>query len=394
MSRRPQSSGMESRMAPKYPFMRPVSYPRSANRSGPRRIAPPAYNRRALRLLCRAPCSTIVGGMQDPIYKLLFSLPRMAADLLRGFVPDGWACPLDLTTRKKLSAEYIGDDLHRRFGDMLWRIRFRDPVPRDHARELLVMLEFQSSVERGMPARVLSYTNLVHQELIRRGALHEGGVLPPVLPIVIYNGERRWTAAVEMAEITAPVDGWLARCQPSQWYVLVDVGAFGAQDLPAENWVSALVELENSASYPDLLRVLREVFARYREPEAQEFKEALYKWAQHSPLTLQGELLPSYRELEGGEMATLQEARAREWQARWFQRGHEQGIEQGQVEGRRALLRRQTARKFDAETAGRLSGVLNGLADPERLAEIGEWIIECETSAELLDRAKQMSRRG
>ena len=187
---------------------------------------------------------------------------------------------------------------------------------------------------------------------------------------------------------------WLARCQPSQWYVLVDVGAFGAQDLPAENWVSALVELENSASYPDLLRALREVFARYREPEAQGFKEALYKWAQHSPLTLQGELLPSYRELEGGEMATLQEARAREWQARWFRRGHEQGIEQGQVEGRRAMLRRQAAREFDAETAGRLCGVLNGLADPERLAEIGEWIIECETGAELLDRAKQMSRRG
>ena len=56
------------------------------------------------------------------------------------------------------------------------------------------------------------------------------------------------------------------------------------------------------------------------------------------------------------------------------------------------MLCRQTARKFDAATAERLSGVLNGLADAERLAEVGEWIIECGTGAELLDRAGRTSR--
>ena len=129
----------------------------------------------------------------DAAYKLLFSLPWMVADLLRGFMPGGWTRALDFTTLEKLPAEYIGDDLRRRLGDMLWRIHFRGPVPRGHARELLVMLEFQSSVDRAMPARILSYTALVHQELIRRGALREEGTLPPVLPIVVYNGERCWT---------------------------------------------------------------------------------------------------------------------------------------------------------------------------------------------------------
>ena len=84
-------------------------------------------------------------------------------------------------------------------------------------------------------------------------------------------------------------------------------------------------------------------------------------------------------------MATLHEARAREWEERWFQ--------QGQAEGRRVLICRQAARKFDAETADRLSGVRDGLADVERLAEVGEWIIECETGDELLDRAERTRRR-
>ena len=58
----------------------------------------------------------------------------------------------------------------------------------------------------------------------------------------------------------------------------------------------------------------------------------------------------------------------------------------------RALLRRQAERKFDADTAERFSGLLDGVTDPEHLAEIGEWIIECETGAELLARAGNANR--
>ena len=81
------------------------------------------------------------------------------------------------------------------------------------------------------------------------------------------------------------------------------------------------------------------------------------------------------------------EEQVREWTQQWF----EEGREEGRAE-ERALLCRQVARKFDADTAERLSGMLNGLADAERLAEVGEWIIECETGAELLGRAGRTSR--
>ena len=98
----------------------------------------------------------------------------------------------------------------------------------------------------------------------------------------------------------------------------------------------------------------------------------------------------------------------KEWTEQWFREGREQGLEQGLERGReqglerglepglergraeeRALLCRQAARKFDAETAARLAGLLDRLSDPERLAEVGDWIIECGTGPELLDRAGQ-----
>ena len=77
----------------------------------------------------------------------------------------------------------------------------------------------------------------------------------------------------------------------------------------------------------------------------------------------------------------------KEWTEQWFR----EGLERERAE-ERALLCRLAARKFDAETAERLSGLLDRLTDPERLAEVGDWIIECGTGADLLDRTGRLDR--
>ena len=53
---------------------------------------------------------------------------------------------------------------------------------------LLVLLEFQSTVEPAMATRMLTYTGMLYEKLIDDGVLREHGKLPPVLPIVICNG--------------------------------------------------------------------------------------------------------------------------------------------------------------------------------------------------------------
>ena len=80
---------------------------------------------------------------------------------------------------------------------------------------------------------------------------------------------------------------------------------------------------------------------------------------------------------------------AKEWTEQWLREGREEGLERGRAE-ERALLRRLAARKFDAETAERLSGLLERLTDPERLAEVGDSIIECGTGADLLERTARL----
>ena len=91
------------------------------------------------------------------------------------------------------------------------------------------------------------------------------------------------------------------------------------------------------------------------------------------------------REGTGPDHDPLLRSQRRRGYERGLEHGHERGLEHGRAE-ERALLCRQAARKFDDDTAQRLAVLLEQTADPERLAQAGIWILECETGAELLDR--------
>ena len=98
-------------------------------------------------------------------------------------------------------------------------------------------------------------------------------------------------------------------------------------------------------------------------------------------------------------MTTLMEARLQEWHdnaiaqgvQQGMRQGVQQGVRQGVHQGQADLLRRQAERRFGAATAQRLSALLDG-ADAGRLIEVGDWIVECGSGEELLERVRQAGR--
>lgn len=68
----------------------------------------------------------------------------------------------------------------------------------------------------------------------------------------------------------------------------------------------------------------------------------------------------------------------------------ERAHREGQGRGRATLVCRQARLKFGADTAERLAELLEDIADPERIARIGDRIIQCESGGELLARAGEV----
>ncbi len=330
--------------------------------------------------------------MHDEHYKRLFAFPRMVEDLLRGFVADAGADEFDFSTLRKLSAEFVSDERRARHGDTVWRVRHRDAWL-----HVLVLLEFQSTDDPDMALRILEYTTLLYQELARNRALEPDGRRPPVLPVVLYNGAAPWRAARDVGGLIAPVGPALAPYQPSQRYVVLDERHVRGDDVPGTNLMAAVVALEQSRSPADLKRVVEALRQRRWDADERSLERVFAEWVWRLArrLTPAGAPLPPVSTLEDLKM-TLEE-RVSEWPRQWRQEGLEQGREQGLEQGleqQRALLRRLAAARFDAGAADRLAGVLAGIADPERLAEVGDWIVQCETADELLARAGSTPRRN
>ena len=68
-----------------------------------------------------------------------------------------------------------------------------------------------------------------------------------------------------------------------------------------------------------------------------------------------------------------------------IERGIERGLERG-LAAERELLCRLAARKFGTGAGERLAGVLAQVGDTGRLAQVGDWIIDCTTGESLIAR--------
>ena len=335
----------------------------------------------------------------DAAHKYIYTLVPVIADLLRLVVPD-WADDLDLAAPENVSTEYLDED-HRRVGDMAWKVYFRNGQLADGSRPyILLLVEFQSSVDRDMARRVREYTDMLLDRLIRNDVMSREGGLPQTLAVVVYNGGERWTAIGEESHLaqvpSARARRDLALLQP-QLYRRVDTGRGAEQDWPKNNLVAATARLQ-SATTPDQIgpRLLTEA-QRFAGPALRAFRQAMHAWAKASWANEMGAeaAFPSFEELEQEkqEMATILQERWAARRAEERELGRAEGRELGLVQGRelgradeRTRLRRQAALKFGAGTADQLADRLADLTAFEDLDRVADWIIECESGDELLSR--------
>ena len=73
---------------------------------------------------------------------------------------------------------------------------------------------------------------------------------------------------------------------------------------------------------------------------------------------------------------------------RWS-RGRAEGRTEG-LEFERRLLGSQASRRFGPDAGERLSALLAGVTEPERLAAVGDAIIDCGTGTELLTAVRRI----
>jgi predicted transposase/invertase (TIGR01784 family) len=286
----------------------------------------------------------------DHGYKRLFSHPEMVADLLRDFVHEDWVRDLDFSTLEMVPGSYVTRELRRRESDVVWRVR-RGEEPWLY---IYLLVEFQSTVDPFMALRMMVYLGLLYQDLVKRREITASGRLPPVLPLVLYNGQALWNAAQEVSELIEVIPGGLERYRPQLRYCLLDEMRVADSELESlRNVAAALFRLEKSRGPEDVQRIVSALLEWLREPEMAELRRsfASYLLEVLLPERVPGIAIPQVVDLQ--EVKSMLAERVTDWTRQWKQEGLEEGREEGRQQERhetlkqaRGILLRDLERRF------------------------------------------------
>lgn len=197
----------------------------------------------------------------DAAYKLFFSNQTLFRQLLETFVAQPWVAELDFNRCQKLEKSFVSPQFRQLESDLVYQVQLQDSTA-----YVCILLEFQSTVQRFMAIRVANYVTHFYMELL--AADKKIKQLPPVFPIVLYNGRHRWTA---------PENTKLLLAQPERFgkfaldfsYFKIDVNELSEQQLlHAGNAVSYLFLSETQYRLDVLAAELAKLFDNDEDKQA------------------------------------------------------------------------------------------------------------------------------
>jgi len=310
----------------------------------------------------------------DPGYKLLFSHSSMVEALLRGFLPEDWTDRLNFSTLEKVSSSFVSADLRERHSDVIWRLRLRGDG--DRWLYLYLLLEFQSTSDFFMGVRLLTYTGLLLEDIIRREKLKPGDRLPAVLPLVLHNGKGRWRAPLRLETLFAAVPKPLKRYLPRLTYLLLDERRLDLDRTELEgNEAAALFRVETNETaeaLPDLYQDLNAVLP----PEDSELRRAVHRWF----LAVAHRAFPGAIIPEGVNLAEA--SMLEETLIKWRDEGIQDARREGQLEARRDMLLELLTQRFGRLPA-KVRRQVEEISSIQELRKLGRKILRAKSLGEM-----------
>ncbi|MEK0312287.1 Rpn family recombination-promoting nuclease/putative transposase [Cohnella sp. 56] len=185
----------------------------------------------------------------DTSYRYLLSSKKLFVELLRSFVSRGWVEEIDATELEAIDHSFVLPDFRRKEADLVYRLRMKN-------RDIIfyLLLELQSTVDMAMPYRLLQYQMEIWRYLQRNRQVEEGGIftIPAIVPIVLYNGQRPWTAPRQLRALMEGEQAFGPELLNFE-YLLIDVERYTEQELlELSNTIGAVFLLDQTADRQQL----------------------------------------------------------------------------------------------------------------------------------------------
>ncbi len=318
----------------------------------------------------------------DESYKLAFTHKELIRELLQHFVPPELVAHLRLDKIDKIDAAFVSLELTRRDADMIWEIPYDDG---SGSLYVYLMLEFQSKVDPFMTLRMGRYVNLLQEGLsLKDTSLIDA--LPPVLPIVLYNGKYRWSAHTHTRQQykldpSAPLYDY----QPQIGYHPIDIGRLSEAELDVVDSVLALMFQVEQGSVERVHGAVSRLARMAHDSALLGLWDAILAWLKEAlrarELAVSPQDIYTFQEAETMTGQTFTEW-ARERDAEFRQELRQEIGQEERLEGQRAMLGKLMRLKFgeDARLGARIAAL-----DEAGLDAALERILSADTADAVFD---------
>jgi len=196
--------------------------------------------------------------LQDRGYRRLFKNKGIFRQLLETFVFQDWVKELDFSTWETLDKSFIAEDYKESISDIIHKIKLRQSDL-----FIVILTEFKSTVERFTSLDMAHYVASFYKDYVESNK--NVRMLPPVFPILLYNGHAEWTAPTRLSDLIEG-SGYLGKYSLNFEYYKIAINEYPKDYLlKIKNVVSLLFLAEAYYDGEVLERELLELFEREKD---------------------------------------------------------------------------------------------------------------------------------
>jgi len=270
--------------------------------------------------------------IHDSGYKKLFSNRTIFQQLVETFITETWVKELDFSRCETLDKSFITDHYKETESDLIYKLKLHRKTV-----YIYVLLEFQSKVDRFMVLRVLFYILSFYMDYTTNYKRIKK--LPAIFPIVLYNGQRKWSAPTKISDLIE-AEPSLGAYAISFEYLLLNEKAYSKERLlTIRNIVSTLFLAEG---HYDIKLLEQELLNLYDQEADKQAVSLFLNWFRQ--LALYGKVSPEdYEKLDTvywtkAEVQTMLVATLEQERQKIYQQGEAVGIVKGQRQALFQLL--------------------------------------------------------
>jgi hypothetical protein len=181
-----------------------------------------------------------INNEHDIGYTSILGDKRTFIDFIKKFVREQWVDEISLSSIKRDKTVYITPEFRKKELDILYKLKInRKDI------YFYILLELQSTVDYTMPLRLLNYMIEIWRKYIEEEGYKKERKkdfsLPAIVPMVIYNGKKGWTAKGSFKEIQQGFELFGKHLLDFE-YLLFDVNQYKKEELLKIANVMAVVE--------------------------------------------------------------------------------------------------------------------------------------------------------